>query len=34
MPDGVHPKVAGYALMWPVALRALDQAFEQIELNK
>ena len=29
MPDGVHPNVAGYALMRPVALRALDQAFEQ-----
>ncbi len=29
MPDGVHPNVAGYALMRPVALRALDQAFER-----
>jgi lysophospholipase L1-like esterase len=29
MPDGVHPNVAGYALMRPVALRALDEAFEQ-----
>jgi lysophospholipase L1-like esterase len=27
MPDGGHPNIAGYALMRPVALRALDQAF-------
>jgi lysophospholipase L1-like esterase len=30
MPDGVHPNIAGYALMRPVALQALDQAFEQV----
>ena len=29
MPDGVHPNIAGYGLMRPIAVRALDQAFEQ-----
>ncbi|MHC2241215.1 GDSL-type esterase/lipase family protein [Bradyrhizobium elkanii] len=29
MPDGVHPNAAGYAMMRPVALRALDRALEQ-----